>query len=151
MKLNKKIIKKNIVDKDSYKNNFPNRKMKLILYKISSIFETSLSNEEIAHYENLLNKDVRNIENWKKIFTKLGSSFKQPLNKCNWNEFGIYIFYVYNQFIYWNKKSDSIYNLENFNELNEKKSISYGNWLKTVIESGDIDFNIYVRKVLRLF
>lgn len=134
-----------------YKKFFSSKKCFFILTKTSLIFNTNISDENLTNLERELALNIRDINQWKKNFKEASKYFVSPFNKCDWESFGMFMYYVWNHWQYWNKKEkNKIYNLDNFNELNDEKSKWYGNWINSMIATKNLDFNIYIRKVLKI-
>ena len=47
------------------------------------------------------------------------------------------------------KKNKSFYTYDNFNKLNDIKSKYYNDWMNSIISTKDLEFNTYIRKVLK--
>lgn len=155
MNLNKKEIKqiKKIFKNENLlkeaKKNFVNNRMFLILTKVSLIFQTSSSTKELFNHEKEILSNIDQIEVWSNEFKECSSFFKSPFDNCDWESFGKFIFYVWNQWKF-HKKMNSIYTYENFNDINDLKSKEYNKWMNSLFETRNHNFNIYVRKILKL-
>lgn len=135
-----------------YKNSFIKKSTLFLLTKISNVFESTISKQELSELEFDLSQNINDQNNWADIFQKASIFFKKPYSSCNWKSFGIFMFYTWSNSIFNKKqnKNKSIYNLDNFNDLNADKMNHYNQWINSVIDSGDINFNIYIRKVLKV-
>lgn len=135
-----------------YKNSFIKKSTLFLLTKISNVFESTISKQELSELEFNLSQNINDQNNWADIFQKASIFFKKPYSSCNWKSFGIFMFYTWSNSIFNKKqnKNKSIYNLDNFNDLNADKMNHYNQWINSVIDSGDINFNIYIRKVLKV-
>ena len=145
-------IKKMLKNKNEYKrykNLFLVKKYFFILTKVSLIFESSFSNEQLLEFEINIINDINNIETWGNQFKECSQSFLEPYNSCDWYSFGKFMFYVWNQQKF-HKKKKSIYNFDNFNEINNLKTHEYNLWIKSLYELNKKEMNIFIRKVLKL-
>lgn len=134
-----------------YKNSFEKKSTFFLLTKISNIFESTISIKELSQLEFDLSQKINDQGNWANIFQKASVFFKKPYSSCNWKSFGVFMFYTwsistFNENV---NKNKSIYNLNNFNDLNADKMNHYNQWINSMIDTGDLDFNIYIRKVLK--
>lgn len=143
---------KNINAYPNYKNTFLVKKMFFILTKINEIFDSKIAIKELVDSEIAISNNIDDIEVWAKEFEKCGRLFKDPFNDCDWYSFGKFIFYCWNQQKYFKHKfrKKSIYTQENFNQINNEKTAAYNKWISSILNSNDINFNIYIRKVLKL-
>ncbi|MBD5423401.1 MAG: hypothetical protein HDR43_02810 [Mycoplasma sp.] len=154
MNLKLKTIKKGIKKNkcySSYKKALQCRKCFFILTKISIIFDSSISGEELLQLETKLYKNINNPEIWKEVFKASSIFFKKPFENCDWNSFGIFMYYNWGKWIFNKneKKNKSFYTYDNFNKLNDIKSKYYNDWMNSIISTKDLEFNTYIRKVLK--
>ncbi len=155
MKSKIKKIKKQIKVSNNwkeYKVSFKVKKMFLFLSKVTLIFDNDFSIDVLAQLENKLSTNIDDFKMWGEIFNESLTNINNEFKNCDWKSFGVFAFYVWNQWKYHNKKTrnKSIYDLNNFNELNNVKTLTYNNWMNSVIQIKRKDFNEYVRKVLKL-
>lgn len=143
---------KNINAYTNYKKAFLVKKMFFILTKVNEIFDSKIAIKDITDSEIAIGDNIDDIEVWANEFEKCGKFFKEPFNNCDWYSFGKFIFYYWNQQKYFKHKfrKKSIYSQENFNQINNLKTAEYNKWISSMLKSNDINFNIYIRKVLKL-
>ena len=147
-----KLLLKQNKQMKAYKNAIKSKNCFFMITKISNIFESTIPFDELYLLELNLIEKIDDQTNWEKIFYNSSIFFKFPFNQCDWKSFGLFMYYNWGiaTFKKNEKKNTSFYNYNNFNELNEIKSKYYNNWINSVLEIKDLDFNIYVRKVLYL-
>lgn len=150
-----KEIKKELKEQNlllSYKNKLKIKKMSFLLTKISIIFNSSIPLKKMYEIEESFIKNKVDQIFWSKQFKKISIYFEKPFDKCNWESFGNFIFFVWNQYIFKNKKHrlESIYNYDNFNDINSFKAHEYTEWVNSMFDSKSIEFNVYIRKVLKI-
>ncbi len=147
-----KLLLKQNKQMKAYKNAIKSKNCFFMITKISNIFESTIPFDELYLLELNLIEKIDDQKNWEKIFYNSSIFFKFPFNQCDWKSFGLFMYYNWGiaTFKKNEKKNTSFYNYNNFNELNEIKSKYYNNWINSVLEIKDLDFNIYVRKVLYL-
>lgn len=123
-----------------------------ILTKVAQVFESTISDNDLYQLEINLAENINDQNTWKKVFYDSSIFFKFPFNQCDWKSFGLFMYYNWGiaTFKKNEAKNTSFYNYNNFNDLNQLKSQYYNNWINSVLNTKDADFNIYIRKVLNL-
>lgn len=123
-----------------------------LITKIASIFDTTISDNELYQLEINLIENINDQKIWAKVFYDSSIFFKFPFNQCDWKSFGLFMYYNWGVATFKKNpaKNTSFYNYENFNDLNAIKSNYYNNWINSILNTKDLEFNIYIRKVLNL-
>ena len=123
-----------------------------LITKIASIFDATISDNELYQLEINLIENINDQKTWAKVFYDSSIFFKFPFNKCDWKSFGLFMYYNWGVATFKKNpaKNTSFYNYENFNDLNAIKSNYYNNWINSILNTKDLEFNIYIRKVLNL-
>lgn len=134
-----------------YKKNFLNKSSFFFLTKVSIIFNSTISLNELSDLEFNLSQDVNNPKNWEDFFEKASIYFQTPYNQCDWKSFGFFMYFAWSKLTFNKniKKNKSIYTFNNFNQINAEKMTFYNKWINSMIETNDKNFNLYVRKVLK--
>ncbi|MDK2819963.1 MAG: hypothetical protein KFW07_03940 [Mycoplasmataceae bacterium] len=133
-----------------YKKIYKNVQMQFIFTKLSIIFESKISIENLVKIElSLLNDPTQ--ANFVKSMKELSQSFIDDFKNLEWNNFAIFIWYSFQTSLFYNKrrKVPCEYTYENFIALNKIKRINFTTWLKSFYDSDNVDFNKYVINVLR--
>lgn len=153
-KIQKEIKKnmKSLGQYNQYKKIFLVKQKMFVLSNVAQIFNPNIDFEILTKLEINIVNNIDSEDNWGKCFEISGKQFLKPFDKCDWNSFGKFMFYEWNKSKYFSKKSrqKSIYNDENFNEINNLKTHNYNNWMNSMLSTKDKNFNVYVRKVLKL-
>ncbi|MGL5591839.1 MAG: hypothetical protein ACRDCJ_00585 [Metamycoplasmataceae bacterium] len=147
-------IKDLLIDENKfkeYKSIFLNKQTRFLLSKMAIIFESKLSNEDLCVIEvSFMNDPTR--DNLINLMLELSKTFDDKFINLKWNKFGICLWYVFQMsiFYYKRKKIPCEYTIENYVTLNNIKRNNFSKWLKSFYDSGYIDFNKYVIKVLEI-
>ncbi len=147
----KSIFKKNKQLK-LYKKTLKSSSCFYLLTKIANIFGSTISDWDLYQLEINLMENINDKNMWEKVFYDSSIFFKFPFNQCDWKSFGLFMYYNWGvaTFKKNSKKNTSFYNYDNFNDLNTIKSQYYNNWINSILKTKDLEFNIYIRKVLNL-
>ncbi len=147
----KSIFKKNKQLK-LYKKTLKSSNCFYLLTKIANIFGSTISDWDLYQLEINLMENINDKNMWEKVFYDSSIFFKFPFNQCDWKSFGLFMYYNWGvaTFKKNSKKNTSFYNYDNFNDLNTIKSQYYNNWINSILKTKDLEFNIYIRKVLNL-
>lgn len=149
-KVNKiKLILKNNNKYNEYKLLFKNKQIRFLFSKISIIFESSVSNDDLANLElSLLNNPTK--DNFIISIEKLSKTFNEKFIDLSWKNLGVSLWYTFQTSLFYNKKRKipCEYTTENFISLNNIKRNNYSKWLKSFYDTKNIDFNKYVIEVL---
>ncbi len=147
----KSIFKKNKQLK-LYKKTLKSSSCFYLLTKIANIFDSTISDWDLYQLEINLMENINDKNMWEKVFYDSSIFFKFPFNQCDWKSFGLFMYYNWGVATFKKnfKKNTSFYNYDNFNDLNTIKSQYYNNWINSILKTKDLEFNIYIRKVLNL-
>ncbi len=110
----KKKLKHNNNYKD-YKKIFKNKQIQFLCTKISIIFESSISEQDLFDIEILLlNNPTQN--NFIILINELSKTFNENFINLKWDCLAIYLWYTFQTSLFYNKKSKIIceYTFENF-------------------------------------
>lgn len=134
-----------------YKKNILCSKNFFMITKISIIFNSNIELTQLYSLEQKLSQNAFNLNTWSSMFSEASKFFDNIFQKIDWTSFGYFLFYVWNINLFTNKKTQkkSIYNYQNFNQINNKKTLYYNNWLLSFLKTKNKDFNKYIRKVLK--
>ncbi|MGL5205423.1 MAG: hypothetical protein ACRC7B_00715 [Metamycoplasmataceae bacterium] len=134
-----------------YKSIFQNKQTRFLLSKMSIIFESKLSIEDLLKIEILLMEEPTK-DNLVNLMLELSKTFDDKFIELEWNEFAICLWYVFQMSIFYNKRKiiPCEYTIENYVSLNNIKRKNFAKWLKSFYDTGYIDFNKYVIKVLEI-
>lgn len=145
-------IKTYLKNNDKYKEYkllFKNKQIRFLFSKISIIFESTISNENLGKIEMaLLNNPTK--DNFVILIGELSKTFDKKFVNLRWANLGISLWYAFQMSLYYNKKRKvpCEYTIDNFVTLNNIKRANFSKWLKSFYETKNIDFNQYVIKVL---
>ncbi|MGL5617686.1 MAG: hypothetical protein ACRCWU_01370 [Metamycoplasmataceae bacterium] len=134
-----------------YKSIFQNKQTRFLLSKMAIIFESKSEIEYLVKMELLLmTKPTK--ENLINLMFELSKTFNEKFVNLKWKKFSICLWYVFQMSIFYNKrkKLPCEYTIENYVSLNNIKRNNFAKWLKSFYDSGYIDFNKYVVKVLEI-
>ena len=150
-----KVIKKNLKqnnDYKEYKKLFKNKQTKFLCTKISIIFESSISEQDLTIFETTLLKTPTQ-DNFVFSINELSKYFGENFVDLKWDSFGVYLWYTFQTSLFYNKKRKipCEYTLENFIILNNIKRKNFSQWLESFYDLKNINFNQYVIKVLKDF
>ncbi|MGL5732512.1 MAG: hypothetical protein ACRCXE_00340 [Metamycoplasmataceae bacterium] len=134
-----------------YKSIFQNKQTQFLLSKMAIIFESKETDDDLVKTE-LLFLEKPTEENLIDLIQELSKTFNEKFSSLDWKKFGICLWYVFQMSIYYNKKRKipCEYTMENYVSLNNIKRDNFSKWLKSFYDSGNIDFNKYVVKVLEI-
>ncbi len=131
-----------------YNKKFKNKDMKFLFTFVALAYNDSIKLNFLVKEE----KDLMNKKNDQSMFV---SSYKK-LNKYTndeilWDEFGIFIWYIFQTSTYWKdkrKKKENIFKDGNFVKVNQEKRNHYNAWLQSIPADFE-DQNEKLIKVLR--
>ena len=132
-----------------YKKLFKNKQIRFLFTKISIIFESTISNEQLSNIEISLYYNPTE-SHFVESLKRLSKTFDNKFLKLKWDKLGVCLWYAFQTSLFYNKarEVECEYTLENFITLNNIKRESFSQWLKSFYDTKNIDFNNYVIKVL---
>ncbi|MGL6124924.1 MAG: hypothetical protein ACRC1F_00330 [Metamycoplasmataceae bacterium] len=134
-----------------HKTLFKNKQIRFLFSKMSIIFESNISSQDLAQIElSILENPTQ--KNFIDSIKKLSKTFDNKFINLKWKEFGICLWYVFQSTLFFNKKSKipCEYTRENFISLNNIKRTNFSIWLKSLYDTENVDFNSYVLRVLEI-
>lgn len=146
----KHILKKNN-KYNEYKLLFKNKQIRFLFSKISIIFESTISSENLSKIELSLLKNPTK-DNFISSIEKLSKTFDEKFVNLKWRKLGVTLWYVFQTSLFYNKRRriPCEYTVKNFVSLNNIKRMNFSKWLKSFYDTQNIDFNKYVLQVLEI-
>lgn len=149
-----KKVKKILIENNDYKNyklTFKNKKTRFLFTKLSIIFESSISEKDLAIVESSLSKETTQ-NNFSLNLKEISKTFNLKFISLDWYSLGITIWYFFQTSLYYDKKRKIYceFTEENYVELNVIKRKKFSKWLESFYDTKNINFNSYVKKVLEI-